>query len=172
MGLLRRYPGWAQNAPEHQAICMAVAGESERLVGKIREVRDGLIPVTANALTLPIWETMLKLPVEPEGQTVEQRRTRLLAALLAAPPDPSGTTWEERITALLGPAWSYVEEEEPPEENRQRLRVTVAYPPGSVNFEFAKRVIERERPAAWEIVVGSEEGFILDASKLDLEPLD
>lgn len=167
--LLRKYPGWAQNAPEHQAICVAVAGESERMRSKIREVREGLIPFTANALTMPLWETLLKLPVNPEGMTVEQRRTRVLAALLAAPPDPSGLTWEERITALLGAGWSYVEEEGAG-ELQQRLRVKVAAAPGSVAFEFAKRVIERERPAAWEIIVESEEGFVLDKSKLDLEP--
>lgn len=167
--LLRQYPGWAQNAPEHQAIAVATAGESERLRQHAREVREGLIPLTANALTLPLWETQLALPVNPEGQTVEQRRARVLSALLAAPPDPSGLTWAARITGLIGPGWSYVEEEGAGEK-QQRIRVKLSQPPGTIAFEFAKRVIERERPAAWEIIVESEEGFILDKSKLDLEP--
>lgn len=168
--ILRKMPGWAQNAPEHQAVAVVTAKESVRFRAQLAELREGMIPITANALTLPLWETLYGLPVDPEGQTVEQRRARLLSAILAAPPDPSGLTWEARITALLGPGWSYVEEEEPPEEDRQRLRVKVAQEPGSIGFEFARRIIERERPAAWEIIVESEEGFVLDKSKLDLEP--
>jgi hypothetical protein len=166
--LLRKYPGWAQNAPEHQAICVAVAGESERMRSKMREVRDGMIPITANALTLPLWETLYKLPVNPEGMTVEQRRARVLSAVLVAPPDASGLGWEARITALLGASWSY-EEEEGAGEKQQRIKVLIAAPPGSVTFEFAKRIIERERPAAWQILVESTAGFVLDKSKLDLE---
>lgn len=166
--LLRKYPGWAQNAPEHQAVSVAVANESDRIRSKMREVREGMIPITANALTLPLWETMLKLPVNPEGQTVEQRRARVLSAILAAPADASGLTWEARITALLGASWSY-EEEEGAGEAQQRIKVLIAAPPASTTFEFAKRIIERERPAAWTLLIESTTGFVLDKSKLDLE---
>jgi hypothetical protein len=166
---LREYPGWSQNAPEHHAIALVTANESARLREHAQEVRDGLIPLHANELTLPLWETMLRLPVNPEGQSIEQRRARVLSQLLATPPDPAGSSWEDRITTLIGPGWSY-EEEEGPGEEQQRLRVRVAASPGSVAFAFARRVIERERPAAWELIIESEEGFTLDLSELDLEP--
>ena len=166
---LRELPGWAQNAPEHKAIALVTANESARMRESAQRVRDGLIPIHANELTLPFWETLLRLPVNPAEQSIEQRRGRVLSQLLATPPDPAGTTWQQRITALLGPSWSYVEEEGPGAE-QQRIRVKVAAKPGSVSFQFARRVIERERPAAWVVIVESEEGFTLDQSQLDKEP--
>lgn len=166
---LEELPGWAQNAPEHRALALVAANESARMREFAERVRDGLIPVHANELTLPFFEEMLHLPVNPPGSSIEERRTLVLTALLKSPPDPAGSTWEQRITALIGPGWTYKEEEGPGVE-QQRLRVRVSASPGSVTFLFARRVIERERPAAWEIIVESEDGFTLDVSRLDLEP--
>lgn len=161
--MLRELPGWAQSAPEHKAVCVAYANEGQRQEAMAREVRDGLIPQRANALTLPLWETMLKLTVSPSGQTVEERRATVNARLEQAAADPSGVSWEVRITRFLGPTWTYKEEEP------QTIRATVPWQPGSAEFQFAKRLFRREIPAAWELILQSEEGFILDLSELDNE---
>jgi hypothetical protein len=159
---LRELPGWAQSAPEHKALCQVFAKEGERQRAAAREIRDGMIAAHANALTLPLWETLLKLTVNPSGATVLERRSRVLAALAAAPADPSGLTFNERLTAFIGPGWTM-------EEEGLTLHFTVPYPPGSPEFQLAKRVIERERPAHLAVIVDSSQGFILDLSELDEE---
>lgn len=161
---LRELPGWAQSAPEHVALCIVTANEGERQEQMAKEVRDGMIPSRANALTLPLWETALKLTVNPVGQTVEERRATVNARLEQAAADPSGVSWEARITRFIGPTWTYKEEEP------QTIRVTVPWQPGSPEFQFAKRLFRREIAAAWELILQSAEGFILDLSELDNEP--
>jgi hypothetical protein len=161
---LRELPGWAQNAPEHKALCQVYANEGARQREFAQRVRDGMIPVQANDLTLPWFETMLRLTVNPPGLTEAERRDLVIARLLQAPSDPSGLTWEDRITSFLGPSWSYVEEEP------LTIRATVPWQPGSSQFALAKRILRKEIPAAWELIVQSAEGFILDLSELDNEP--
>lgn len=166
--ILDTIPGWMQNAPEYKALALVAANESARMRAKVAEVRDGLIPMRTNALLLPLWEYLLGLTIEPEGMTVEARRTRVIGRLRQAPPDPSGKTWEARITDFIGPGWTYEEVEGPGEEERQRIIVYVPFALGTPNFEFAKRIVERERPAAWEITVIPLAIFTLDVSKLDV----
>lgn len=163
LSLLEDLPGWAQYAPEFQALCQVYGRESERMMQLAREVRDGMIPMRANLLTLPLWESLLKIAVNPP-LTEAERRAAVLAGLRRALADPSGLGWEERVTELIGPSWSYDEEEE------QTIRVKVPWAPGSENFLIAERVIRRLMPAAWELILESDEGFVLDLSKLDKEP--
>jgi hypothetical protein len=158
---LQELPGWAQSAPEHQALCQVFAKEGDRQRALAAEIRDGMIPISANALTLPLWETLLKLTVNPVGLSVPERRTLVLTRLLQVPPDPSGKTWEAQVTAFLGPGWTY-DEEEP-----QIIRVKVPFSEGSSEFLQAKRILELKRPAAWFLIVEAGEFFILDQSKLD-----
>lgn len=164
--VLEQIPGWAQDAPEHQALAIVFANESARMRTKAQEVRDGMIPVRANALTLPLWELMLKLQVNPPGLGVAERRGLVIGKLLAAPPDPSGTTWQQRVTSIIGPTWTYEEEAE------QTIKVSVPWGTGTQEFQLARRVLRATIPAAWELNLVSEGGFILDESELDEQQLD
>lgn len=162
---LEEMPGWAQEAPEHQALSQVFAKEGERQRAALRLVRAGMVPISANELTLPLWETMLKLTVNPSGKTEEERRNLVVASILAAVPDPSGLTWQDQITKLLGPVWTY-EEKEP-----QTIHAVVPWAPGSTQFLLAERIFRKTIPAAWELELVSSEGFILDRSKVDKETL-
>jgi hypothetical protein len=156
-------PGWSADDPDMRAVAHVEAKEIERMQERAEEVRDGMIPHRSNLLVLPLWETLLKLTINPAGTSENQRREIVEAGLRRAVADPSGLTWEERVTELIGPSWAYQEEPE------QTIKVTVPWKPGSSQFIFAQRVLERERPAAWELTVEFEEGFVLDLSKLDAE---
>jgi hypothetical protein len=163
---LSELPSWCQNAPEFRALAKIFANESARMRAMAAEVRDGLIPTRTNALLLPLWESLLRLTVNPPGFTEEQRRQLVVARLRQSVPDPSGRTWEARITEQIGPGWTY-EEKEGAGEEQQRIIAYVPYPIGAPAFQFARRLLERERPAAWEITVVPGDTFILDKSKLD-----
>jgi hypothetical protein len=162
---LEELPGWAQEAPEHKALCQCFANEGERQRERAREIRDGMIPIKANALTLPLWETVLKLTVNPVGVDVSTRRGLVITKLLGAIPDPSGKTWEEQVTAFLGPGWSYEEDNTPD----QTIRVKVPFVVGSSDFLQAERILRAKIPAAWELFVESGEDFILDQSEMDVQ---
>lgn len=161
--LLNELPSWAQNEPLYRAAAHVWSKESERMLAKAEEVRDAAIPSRMVALVLEVWEAMVKLPRDPAGKTTEQRWEAVIGRLRRAIEDPSGVSWVARVTELIGSGWTYVE------EAPNILNVTVPWPPGSENFLLAERVLNEEKPAAWELILGFEEGFILDVSKLDLE---
>lgn len=162
--ILNELPGWTQFEPLYRGIAHVWAKESERMLAKAEEVRDSAIPGRRGTLVLSVWEAMVKLPVEAPGLTVEQRWEAVIGRLRRMIEDPSGVAWVQRVSEQIGLGWTYLEEAD------NKLRVTVPWAPGSDQFLLAERVLLEEIPAAWELILGSAEGFILDRSKLDLEP--
>lgn len=131
---------------------------------RLAEVRDGLIPEREGPLLLEAWEAMVKLPRDPAGLTTQERWAVVIGRLRRAIEDPSGLSWVARVTEQIGSGWTYKE------EAPNILRVTVPWEPGSERFLLAEAVIDRMKPAAWRLILGSEKGFVLDKSKLDKEP--
>jgi hypothetical protein len=136
------------------------------MLARAEEVRDAAIPAREGALGIELWEIQLHLPRNPPGFTEPQRWEAILARLRRAIEDPSGLTWIARVTEQIGSGWTYVE------EAPNIIKVTAPWPPGSDAFLFGESVLLEEIPAAWTLVYVSVEGFVLDASKLDLEELD
>lgn len=161
--LLNLLPSWAQTEPLYQGICAAWGNERERLLTKVEEARDAAIPSRMVPLALAIWETMVKLPRNPPGKTVAERWEAVIARLRRIIEDPSGTAWVTRVTEQIGSGWTYLE------EAPNILNVKVPFAPATDAYIAGERVLLAEIPAAWELVYGSEEGFILDVSKLDKE---
>lgn len=162
--ILNELPGWAQNDPLYRAAAHIWAKESELMQGRAAEVRDAAIPSQKNPLLLEVWEVSLHLPRNPPEKNEAERWEAVLARLRRAIEDPSGTSWVKRVTEQIGLGWTY--EEKAPDI----IEVTVPWPAGSERFIFARAILEAEIPAAWELVIGSAEGFTLDQSKLDVEP--
>lgn len=162
--ILNEMPGWAQSEPLYRASAHIWARESERMLAKAQEVRDAAIPALMVPLVLEVWELMVMLPRNPAGKSTAERWEAVIGRLRRAIEDPAGVSWVARVTEQIGLGWSYVE------EAPNIIRVTVPWAPGSEQFLFAARVFDEEKPAAWEVVYGSDEGFVLDKSKLDLEP--
>lgn len=161
--ILNEMPGWAQSEPLYRVSAHIWAKESERMLAKAQEVRDAAIPDRMVPLVLEVWELMVKLPRNPPGQSPTERWEAVIGRLRRAIEDPSGVGWVARVTEQIGLGWSYLE------EAPNIIRVTVPWAPGSEQFLFAVRVFDEEKPAAWEVIMGFEEGFVLDRSKLDLE---
>lgn len=162
--ILNELPGWSQADPMYRAMAHIAAKESALMRERLAAVRDSAIPKLEGALLLEAWEVLVKLPRAPEGKSEGERWTDVLARLRRIVEDPSGISWVARVTEQIGSGWTY--EEEAPNV----LRVTVPWPPGSEAFLFAERVLERMKPAAWRLIIGAAEGFVLDKSKLDKEP--
>jgi len=162
--LLNELPGWAQNEPLYRAACHLAAKESALMRQRLEDIRDSLIPNRRGVVLLEAWEVLTMLPRNPDDQTVTERWDAVIARLRRAVEDPSGFSWVASVTEQIGLGWSYVE------EAPDTIRVTVPWQPGSEQFVLAGRVLEKMKPAAWKIVLGSEEGFVLDLSELDKEP--
>lgn len=167
LDLLADLPSWARPAPEFRAIAHAQANESERIRAAAVSVRNNLIPARADELGLPWWETMLKLPVAPAGDSVDIRRARVLGALGRAIGDkPLGLTWEANVTALIGGGWTYEEQTAP-----NTTTVTIPYPPDSAVYLGFGAAIRPFSPAHVAFVVASSEAFALDDSLLDTDAM-
>lgn len=162
--ILNELPGWAQSDPLYRAAAHIWAKESERMQQRAAEVRDAAIPAREVPLLLEVWEAALHLPRNPPELTEAQRWEAVLGRQRRAIEDPSGFSWIKRVTEQIGLGWVY--EEEAP----NIIRVTVPWEAGSERFNFARMILEEEIPAAWQLIIGSEEGFTLDKSKLDVEP--
>lgn len=167
--MLAKIPGWLQDDPDVRSVIHVRAKEKERQLEMARAIRDDCIPLRASSRGLEWWERYYELPINPPGQTVEQRRARVLAHIHRDPPLSSGLSWQEQVMALVGGGWTY-------EEHSAEFKITliVPFPPGSEAFEVLR--IQVPRLASWpchlELELVSAEGFILDQSKLDLEPFE
>lgn len=167
LALLESMPAFMYDDPHTRAVCHVWSMEAARMNEALEAVRDGLIPTKAGAQMMEAWEGELHLPRNPDGVTLEDRRLAVLARLQGIVSDPSGALWISRLRQQIGTGWTY--EEDPVDEFL--LRFTVPWPSGSEQFLRAQRVIEEERPAAWDFLIGDEDGFNLDVSSMDTEPL-
>ena len=167
--MLNEIPSWLRDDPDMRAVIHCKAKESERQREMARAIRDDLIPFRAAGRGLAWWERYYELPVEPEGLSEEQRRALVLARIKRDPPISSGLSWQEQVTALIGEGWTYEEH-----TTDARITIKVGFAAGSEMFEFARERIPRlpSWPAHIELEFASVEGFVLDLSKLDLEPFE
>lgn len=161
-----------RDSPDHLAVIHACAREVERLEGKVEQVRMQFFPQHADVL-LKVWEFMLRVTVEPEGLTVEQRRALVIATLRKMRSTPYGRDWVANVTALVGEGWTYEEHEpgvgtSPPTDT---IRINLPFPPDSSSYARAEALIRAITPAHVDIVLANPEGggFILDQSELDQE---
>jgi Uncharacterised protein conserved in bacteria (DUF2313) len=104
---LAMLPPVLQEDPWVQAVLGAVAREVERLQGQTDLLAEGMVPTTANEYTLPLWEAVTGLPIDPPDRTVEERRTSVLASLLRS--DGSGTEWERAMADASRNSYRYTE---------------------------------------------------------------
>lgn len=111
--------------PDVRAVVHCYMREEERKRTKLDEIRAQFSPLTATELGLPWWERVLKITINPEGWTVEQRRDAVVAALRKLKARPTGLDQEEMITRLVGPGWTYAEHDP---------AVVTSPPPGVVRF--------------------------------------
>jgi Uncharacterized protein conserved in bacteria (DUF2313). len=164
--LIDELPTWIRDDPDVRAVLHCFAKESERQREMAQAIRDDCIPIRAASRGLGWWERYFGLTVEPEGWTLEQRRSVILDRLRREPPLGSGLSWQAAITAL---GCTY-------EEHADEAKVTILapFPPGSEALAFVKEQVPRlpSWPCHLEPDIISVEGFVLDLSELDAEPFE
>lgn len=163
-----------RDSPEHLAVINAQAREFEMIEAAAAVVRAQFFPQTADVL-LSAWEHELRITIEPEGTTVEERRELVLATLQRMRSTPEGRDWAGNVTALIGPGWTYSEHipgdvSTPPEGT---IRIDLPFPPTSASYARVEALIRVITPAHLDIELASPpgSGFTLDVSQLDQEGL-
>lgn len=174
--LSRTFISWLplalQRSPDHRAVAHAQAKELELLEARIFEVRAQFFPTTATIL-LKLWERLLRLTVEPEGKTYEERRPIVLATLRNLASTPEGRAWVANVTSLAGAGWTYQEHVpgDPASPPENTVRIELPYPPTSLLYQQLERLIRAMSPSHLDLIVTFSGGFVLDQSQLDQEEL-
>jgi len=161
-----------RDSPDHLAVIHACAVEMDRLEAAIDEVRRQFFPQHADVL-LKVWEFMLRITVEPEGVTIDERREIVLATLRRMRSTPEGRDWVDNVTALVGPGWIYEEHNpaDPGSPPANTIQITLPFPPDSASYTRAESLIQDITPAHLDVVLTYTDGFLLDESQLDQELL-
>lgn len=162
--MISQLPSWLRDDPDTRSVIHCYAREAERQQDALRAIRRDLIPGIATSRGLAWWEKILGLTVAPVGLDDDQRRALILGMLIQLVAGASGQQWEEALLALIGPGLSYVE------ESPYTVRVTLPFPPESLNYQRLERLARAFTPAHLELIFQSEVGFVLDQSQLDQEP--
>lgn len=171
--MLRRWPPEIQEVPEFRAIAHASARMVEYVDSLVALVRAQYSPRQAT-ISLREWEAVFVAPIDPPGQTDEQRQTTVVAYLRRLRGVPYGITWGEKVGLLVGPTFTPFEHDpndltSPP---AYVVRVTIPFAPGSERYIQLLASLREFTPAHEDIqLVYDADGFILDLSLMDLEEL-
>lgn len=150
--------------------------------------REGLVanafPEHADEAGLAWWEWLLGTTVAPVGLTVEQRRATVVAFEEALRTSGSGRWWEETLERIVGPGFDYREyhpDGQPPPPGGGTppsnpppgtIIIELPFPPSAGLYAATETLIRRITDAHIDIVLTSGDGFVLDQSQLDQEPLN
>jgi uncharacterized protein YmfQ (DUF2313 family) len=156
-------PPYYEGDDTMEAILDALGVEIERIDDFLEGFRFKTFPQNADDefRTLGIWESRLGLPVEPAGQTIEQRRDLVLARLRGRNAS-SGADWVEALsTAMGGTALNY-------EEGPAAYTITIYLPfsSGSYNSVLVQSLARAITPAHLEIAVVFNQGFIVGEGRV------
>jgi hypothetical protein len=166
--MLNSIPTAYRGAPEFQAVFHAASREIELAEARLGVLREQLIPQRATEFGLPWWEGELRIPAI-EGQSLAARRASLTARLRRSLDE--GRDWVGAVADLVGAGWSYQEyaagdPDGPPPDT---IWIKLPYRPGAPQFVAASLAIREITAATIDLVISSNDGFILDESQLDQE---
>ncbi|MDT7782067.1 MAG: Bacteriophage Mu-like, Gp48 [Pseudonocardiales bacterium] len=171
--LLELYPPFLRRVPLIQGVCNAVGGEVELQDAMLDELERNLTAATAEE-HLGLWESQMGLTVDPPGLSVAQRQALVRGYMALMVASGSGLDWEATITLVLGTSgWSYLTNDpsNPSSPPPHVVRLYLPYAPGSMSASIAVKLVRAATPAADQIDVFYTQGFILDESLLDSDPL-
>lgn len=143
--------------PWVQGIFNALALEMERLIDQALTVGEGLNPMTANAETLPMWEALLGLPINPPNTSVAIRQDLVASRMLRG--DGSGAQWEQQMRAATKNSLRYTENDSgDPSAPRYTLAIDTALPQG-VTIEALRTYTRSITPANLHINLGGGQTY-------------
>jgi hypothetical protein len=152
---LAMLPPVLQEDPWIIAILDAQAREMERLIAAAEEVGYGLVPTLANEVTLPLWEALLGLPVNPPNTSVETRVNLVVSRMIRG--DGSGAQWEAAMARATSGTYRYTEHDSgDPLAPNYTLNINTALPTG-MTIESLRDYVRAITPANLHIdVVGGQ----------------
>lgn len=170
--MLEDLPVFLREDPDVQAVIYCQAKEHERKREFIDRVRRNLFPQHADELGMTWWEGLLALPIEPVGQSVEERRGTVLLYLAALRASGTGRWWVDTVNRLIGAGWTYEEHVagDPGSPAAYTIVVTVPFTTDSDRFRQLEALLEQITDAHIDIVLASSASFHLDQSQLDQDP--
>ena len=157
VGMLADLPPYEADDPWVQSVIETKARELERVDLLIARIVAKALPHAADDefRFLGLWETMLGLPVETPGVSVEDRRNKLLATIQTRSA-VSGSAWITSVTIALGSAdWQH-QEGPGPYEVSITIPTNLAYTVGTFTT-----VVRRITPAHLDVHISTAARFII-----------
>lgn len=150
-------------------IMQAWANEVDRLDDLLDRLQDGFVPALASddLGMLAIWEFITGLPVAPPDASVVQRRGKVLAVYRSMQ-GGSAATYIEVLNAAIGSSdWELLR------DTPSAFQDTLQVPFDSTGYNAAQiaEIARRQHPAHRQLFVSYSDGWVLDASILDLSGL-
>ena len=144
-----------------QGVIDALAREQKRISDTADGIRRTAFPSQADDSfnMLSLWETILGLPVKPQGTPDDQRRSKVLATLQGRDVG-TGKGWTAAVAQAVGTNWQQAENTPGP----YQLTVTLPFPAGSYEGQQAGRLIRTITPAHIDLLVSYGTGFIVGVS--------
>lgn len=165
--LLADLPSYYANDRNATAIVDCVARELVRVEAFLEALRDQAVPGKADDTygILSLWESMLGLPVAPEGVSLTQRQA-IASAAYRKRSTVSGADWVATVDTLLNTAWSYEENTPDPYTITVTLPEDSGYRGGQV-----QSLLRAITPAHLSIIVQTGTGFRVDIDQVDIDTI-
>lgn len=169
LDLLDTLPRYYHQDRNVLAVLDVLGRELARVEAFMQAFMTGYFPQVADDSLglLSVWEAILGLPIAPEGQSVADRQAAVLSAIRKRK-SGTGADWVENVDTILGRgSWTY--EENTP--GAYQLTVLIPYDPESYRAQQARALLREITPAHMQIVTGLQQGFLVDISAVDEEPI-
>lgn len=164
---IENLPWYFQRDATIRGLFAAAARELERIRLVAEAVRSGWFPQVADddLGLLAIWEDAFRLPVNPAGVSVADRRAAVVAQWRKRSA-ARGSDWVAAITALLGSGWSYRED-----SASYTVAITVPFAGSSYSAGQIASLARALTPAHLALTTGYDEGFIVGVSQVGVDAL-
>lgn len=168
LDFLDMLPPWTHGDPNIQAAIQVMSNEVERIDAKMEEVVNGYFPFLADQY-LYLWEASLGLATNL-SLSVTQRQMRVLAFLQRMHNSVPGSTWVTNVTALIGTTWTWTRH---PTGSVpvNTLQINLPYTSTSPQATDLIALLRILTPAEVDIVINYGDGFIIEQSQIEIQPL-
>ena len=160
--LLDDLPPFEQSAAEVQAVLRAVANELARIDAGRQALIQNFFPLSADVL-LPMFESLLGLPVNPTGLSLDSRRQLAATYMQRLKSEGRGLDWIALLTALVG-TWNYAEHDPANVLSPAAYTVNVNIPQALAGVAWP--LIRDVTPAHLVINEGYIEGFFVGITNI------
>ncbi len=167
VGILEDLPPYLGGDRSVQAALDPVGRELARIEAAMLALREKMLPQNADDTysTLPMWEMLLAMAVQPEGLTVDQRRARVLSRLRKRR-SPASSDWVETVTTLIGTVWSWYLGPGP-----YNITIVVPAEGGTLTESEIVALLRSITPAHIDIHVTTGQGFLVGIGEVGVDAL-